>query len=146
LEGAVCKAMSGVRTHMTTPGVGRERRLVERSEMREGTYAGLLSDLRRVGRVLDMSRKGIAFKYLGYSSKDKPLEGDTVIQIFHAGDPSHIRNIPCTLASDIVLMRLNTLEDTYVRRLGGRFGNLTPDQETQLDRFIEKYRIASQSS
>lgn len=117
----------------------KDLRVHKRFQAREGACASFMnpgfSPATRIGQVLDMSRGGIALKYL--SSRDGYEKGRSVhIELFNVSNPVLTTGeIPCRVVYDIPLTH-NPPDSINIRRCGMAFGTLSNLQSCHVDHFM----------
>lgn len=113
-----------------------ERRLHERFRVQQGVYALLKNGSSKLGQIENISKGGLAFKYINHGEKlDEPSE----IDIFLSGYGFFLKGIPCKRISDIHIDNYVPFSTFEMRQLSVQFGEMNNDQKAHLDTFIEKY-------
>ena len=101
-------------------------------------YAALGRDYERVGKIVDLSRGGLAFEYI---SDDNQIAEFSQIAIFKVGEVFHLHNLPCKIVYDILFDQqrngIESLKRSRDRRCGIEFKALPEEDYTQLTMFIE---------
>lgn len=116
-----------------------DSRVHKRFQAREGACASFmnsgLSPATRIGQILDMSKGGIALKYL--SNRDGYKKGRSIlIELFNVSNPVlSTGKIPCRVVYDIPLTD-NPADSMNIRRCGMEFGTLSNLQSCHVDHFI----------
>jgi hypothetical protein len=113
------------------------RRKEPRYSVSDGVYALDAHDSRRFGEVVDISRSGVAFRYLDGYNNYKP---STELGIFSSSHRFFLTGISFETAADFQISGHPTSR-INMRRHSGRFSSLTPQQRAELDRFIELHSI-----
>lgn len=117
----------------------KDSRVHKRFQAREGACASFMnpgfSPATRIGQILDMSKGGIALKYLsnrnGYK-KGRPI----LIELFNVTNPVlSTGKIPCRVVYDIPLTD-NPSDSMNIRRCGMAFGRLSNLQSCHVEHFI----------
>jgi hypothetical protein len=122
-----------------TAGVERdERRGNKRFHASTGAFAVLGPNSTKVGRVIDISLSGLAFRHV---DKEEPLSGLNELDVFMIDDDFHVNKIPFDTVSDYEIMNDNTLAFMRTRQSGLRFGALTSSQRSQLEYFIQNHTL-----
>jgi CheY-like chemotaxis protein len=116
-----------------------ERREHERFKVKDGAIAIPISDLPKQGKIIDISKSGLAFCYKGNGDLSKEL---TELSISMDGEDLNLDNIPCKTISDFTLADDAPLESMVMKRCSIQFGDLTSIQTDQLEHFIENHTIA----
>lgn len=113
-----------------------ERRLHERFRVQQGVYALLKNGSSKLGQIENISRGGLAFKYINHGEQlNEPVQVD----IFLSGDGFFLKGIPCKRISDIHLENYVPFSTFEMRQMSVQFGEMNDDQMTHLDTFIDKY-------
>lgn len=117
-----------------------ERRDHLRLPPQSNSFAALGSDYSRVGKIKNISRGGLAFEYIAGESDSRD---SSQVDVFMTGDVFHIYSVPCKLIYEIDI-HIPQINNKYakiltVRRCGLKFGDLTEDNLTQLELFLESY-------
>ena len=86
--------------------------------------------------IIDISINGIKAQYTATTTWSRNFDKMSIITI---DKKIKIDNIPCKVISDSVVAHLEN--DTFVRRCGLRYGNLTDSHKSQLSNFIQEYAI-----
>ena len=112
-----------------------ERRRHKRFRVTTGSCAYCRSYPGKVGQIIDVSQRGLAWSYV--TNKDQvfsPRELDIVLP----DGGVYLNKLPCRTISDF-----DTDDGTSIkfatRRCGVEFGDLTDDQRSALNHFIQHY-------
>lgn len=114
----------------------KTKRKQKRFSTQEGTYVKLSNGSIKVGQVINISKSGLAFSYI---TKGERLTGWQKINIFLSGDSFYVKQLPFKVISEYVIDKKNTLNNVFKKQCGGEFGEMTPNQKTQLEYLISKY-------
>ncbi|MCG6881534.1 MAG: PilZ domain-containing protein, partial [Deltaproteobacteria bacterium] len=99
----------------------------------KGIYAHLDSDIRAIGEVLNMSRGGLAFKYMAeFSSAAKHSK----LNVFALGGKFFLRDVPVKTVSDTEMPIEIDFSSIRMRRMGLEFENMREDQKAALRELI----------
>ena len=113
-----------------------ERRKHKRFEVPIGSFVVLGPHSTTVGRIIDISMGGLAFRHVDEVESSEALHE---LDVFHENDFS-LRHVPCETISD-----LETYESPFgsfiIRESTVEFGDMTPHQMLHLQRFIQKHTI-----
>ncbi len=120
---------------METATVTIERRKYERLPGKHGALVSLGAEIKRMWHLIDISRGGLAFRYLG-GLEEPQLFSELVLLTKEVS--FCLEKIPYRVAGDCQ-MNGSFLSRYTFRRCGVRFGKLTGDQSVQLNDFIERY-------
>ncbi len=113
-----------------------ERRCYKRYRVREGALA-FLGPI--PGTIKDISRGGMSIKYVVFEKRpDQVLKLD----IFFPEDNFFLPDIPASVVSDIDYPARAPFSAVQIRRLGVKFGELSPEQEVSLQHYLDQNAIA----
>jgi hypothetical protein len=113
-----------------------EQRKNSRLQVTRDALVGLGPDFVRLGQVIDVSMDGLAFRCFG---SQEPSKGASELDIFLAGRAFYMRSIPFKTVWDFEMADEVWSGSVTVRRYGVRFGQLTSNQTSLLNYFIENY-------
>lgn len=113
-----------------------ERRFYERFRVQQGVYALLKNGSSKLGQIKNISKGGLAFKYINHGEQ---LNEPVAVDIFLSGHGFFLKGIPCKRISDIHVENYVPFSTFEMRQLSVQFGEMNDDQMTHLDAFIEKY-------
>jgi hypothetical protein len=116
--------------------VQAERRRHKRYQVPLGAFVGLGPYFGKVGRILDLSMGGLAFRYMG---TDEP-NGSSYLDIFLIDNDFYLRKLRFFTVTDRA-MGTEVPTSATLRRRGVQFGRLTQRQRNALEQFIEEYAI-----
>jgi hypothetical protein len=112
-----------------------ERRKHKRFKIRDGAFAAV-KDIYIVGPLQDISRGGLAFRYV---DKGKKIHGLSKVDIFFFGRGFYLREVPSETVSDFSLDKKDPCSSIIMKRCGMKFKELTKKQTSHLEEFIQKY-------
>ncbi|MBW2172098.1 MAG: PilZ domain-containing protein [Deltaproteobacteria bacterium] len=115
-----------------------ERREDKRFHAPTGAFAVLGPNGTKVGRVIDISLGGLAFRHV---DKEEPLNELNEIDVFMVDDDFHVNKIPFETVSDCEIMNGGPLALVTTRQSGLRFGELTSNQRSLLEYFIQNHTL-----
>jgi hypothetical protein len=115
-----------------------ERRKHERLQGKDGALVSLGAEIKRMWHLMDISKGGLAFRYLG-GMEEPQLFSELVLLTKEAS--FCLEKIPFTVVADCE-MNGRFLSIYTLRRCGVQFGKLTTDQTVQLRYFIAKFAIS----
>ena len=110
------------------------RRAQERLKVRDNIFARIKSSVEKVGQIIDISKKGIAFSYVDIGERpDRSFILDMVLE----DNALNVENVAFVTKSDFE----NRLPFSSIpmRRRGGQFLNLSQNQSSQIEHFIRNY-------
>ena len=118
--------------------VEAERRKLSRRFPQDTAFAVLRPDFTKLGKIKDISRAGLAFRYIAY---DGQTRNTPCIDIFLSGDRFYLSKIPSKIIYDNKIDEENQvfLSLFETRQCGLQFGKLRQDQATQLEFFLKNY-------
>jgi hypothetical protein len=115
-----------------------ERRGNKRFHALAGVFAVLGPNATKVGRVIDISMSGLAFRHV---DKEEPLKGLSELDVFTIDDDFHVHKIPFEAVSDYEVKNESLPTLMKSRQSGLRFGDLTPAQRSRLEYFIQNHTL-----
>ncbi len=110
-----------------------ERRRKKRYKAQKGAFAALVNGTQRLGQIKDISLVGLSFRYI--DSRDK-ASSKGVLKILLAGGGLFMDNLPFKPVLDVELENSSPFSSVKMRQMHIAFGDLSPQQLTQLDEFI----------
>lgn len=115
-----------------------EQRKFYRALPNNDAFASLGHNFITVGKIKDISLKGLSFLY--WSSEELKSDSFQQVDIFLHKSGYHISNVPCRPVYDVAVQSLgNTFTlPIKAKQCGVQFGELTEGQSNQLMAFIEK--------
>ena len=119
-----------------------ERRKHKRFQVQNGAFAVLRAfswphSTQKLGQITDIGMGGIAFSYI---AEQEPSNGSLELGIFLADNSFRLRKIPFETISDLEIKK-GPFNSITMRRSGVQFGELTPNQISQLKYFIRNHTI-----
>jgi hypothetical protein len=123
-----------------------ERREHKRFWAQGGAFAILRPHFYKLGQIMDVGRGGLAFRYTTSMEQPyEPFELDISLDIFspeyHTSGANvnfSLSGLPIKIISDVEIARI-PFGSIAQRRCGVQFGELTHDQKSKIDYFIQKY-------
>jgi len=119
-----------------------ERRKHKRFKVQDRAFVVLGAPPRphstKAGQIIDISMGGLAFSYI---ADDDRSNASSELGIFLADNSFHLRHIPFETISDLKTNRV-PFSSITIRRSGVQFGELTHDQISQLEYFIQNHTIS----
>ncbi|MBM9535964.1 PilZ domain-containing protein [Desulfobulbus alkaliphilus] len=113
----------------------KERRRHERFKVRENSVVFFGQE---TGTILDISAGGLSVHYAVF---DKETEIPGSVDIFVAQSHFYLPNIPIVLVEETQVVPRSMFTSLRVRRLGLKFGALSPDQQNRLAEFIAQNTV-----
>ena len=118
-----------------------EQRKYVRFLVQDYIYAALRGDFKKVGKVNDISIKGMAFSYLSEIGGTGSESYDSHVDIFYSGKGFHLFSLPCRIVYDSQDARHHEVFLVKMARCGMQFGDLSEIQFDLLDFLIKNYTI-----
>ena len=119
---------------------GTRKRKSPRFPAKEGSYAAINSNYSIMGQIKDINKCGLAFRYV---ANGKKLTGRLTIDIFRHSKEFRLKNLPFKTISDFYVDSKSPFSTIILRQCCGKFADLTDNQISQLDRFIQNYTIGN---
>jgi len=115
-----------------------ERRVYKRFEVQEGAFTSLRGPVSKLGQIMDISRGGLAFRYIDTGVyPDSSFELDISL----SDNGFHLAEVSCKTISDSAIAKESYSSSITMRRLGVQFAELTHNQTSQLEHFIQNHTI-----
>ncbi len=97
----------------------------------------------KLGKISDISRGGLAFSYIDFEDEDYVAAcGSPEVSIIH--DPGFsLLDVPCKVINDDCSPPEHQHGFLKMNKCRLQFYQLTPDQEAQIEYFIENFAIGS---
>jgi hypothetical protein len=112
-----------------------EHRKNKRFRVSSDAFVALGPHFNRVGRLIDIHMDGLEFHYM--ASKE-PSNKSFEVDIFLTDGDFYLEKVPCETVADMKSRRSPYASFT-MRQCTVQFGDLSPNQRTQLEYFIRKY-------
>jgi hypothetical protein len=123
--------------------MGAERRRYVRFLAQDNAFAALRSGFEKVGKISDISLKGLSFSYFRKDVEADSNRNLSQVDIFLSGNGFHLPNVPCRIAYDIREPTSGISNSIAMYRCGLHFGELINNQSEQLIFFIKNYTEGS---
>lgn len=115
-----------------------ERRQHPRFKVAEGVFAALINHTSRLGQIRDISKIGLAFRYIDHG--DDP--GETIeLKIIIGSEGVYLDKLPFRKVSDFEIKNTHSFSSLKMRQIGLQFGKLTKQQQHRLEHFIQNHTI-----
>ncbi len=114
-----------------------DRRKEIRFRVREGAFVAPKADERKLWQILDISRGGMAFRYVG---NEASIDWADELDIVTADTVFSLEDISYKSISDFEIID-KTASSYQVRRHSLQFRNLNRSQTTMLEYFIQNHTI-----
>ncbi len=113
-----------------------ERRKQNRFKVRDDAFVSIKSDTDKIGPIRDISGDGFAFTYVG---KKGSIYGPLEVDIFYAGSGIYVQKLKAKTISDFKTDKKASSSSLAIRQCCVQFCELTDDQISSLDNFIQEY-------
>jgi hypothetical protein len=120
---------------MTNTKAQIERRKHKRFQVQNGAFVILTPPDTKVGRIMDISMGGLAFHYVGRAD---PSNKSTKLSIFSGDCSFYLYKVPCETILDSRAY-VSHSAPISIRRCSVQFGELTHNQVSRLEHFIQDY-------
>ena len=121
---------------MNTTQMPIERRQQPRFKAAEGVFAALVNHDSKLGQIKDISKLGLSFRYI--DSGNRPGEA-SVLKIIIGRGGLYLDKLPFKKVADFEIKNEHTFSSLKIRQMGLQFGDLTQQQCTRLEHFIQKH-------
>lgn len=119
-----------------------ERRKTRRLRVKDNSLMVHGKDFGAIGQVIDIGEGGMAFHYIGHSSR---LDDILKLSVRREDQTVQLDNIHVKTVSDFEIIYENPIHQIPLRRRGVKFGILSEQQIKQLDVFISlQYECGAQ--
>ena len=116
-----------------------ERRKENRFHIEDGAYAILNQDVSLLGNIIDISKNGISFSYLG-SEKISDREMDIDLFMYHHN--YYLDRIPARLVSNFRINNISLFSFVTLMRCCLEFREMPEDKRAEVDHFISNYTVS----
>ncbi len=117
-----------------------ERRKHKRFKGQYGAFVVLQSTVYKLGQIIDISRGGLAFKYIANRNRFKWSDE---LDILLADSDFQLEKISFKIVSDHRIESEMPFRYITTRRCGIRFGELEKDQISRIEYFINNHTIGA---
>lgn len=117
-----------------------ERRNSRRYPVKKGAFAAVRPLYAKIGRVTDICKGGLAFRYMDTGSQER---GARKLDIFVIGNAFRLDKIPVKIISDLDMPKESSSGSFAMRHCRVEFSELDQTQTDQLDYFIQHYTLKS---
>jgi hypothetical protein len=115
-----------------------ERRKHRRFKVHNGAFAALSYRFTTLGRIADISRGGLSFRYV--ASKDQS-NGSRELKIFLTDGSFCFDKVPSTRIWDLAIPNEFSFGSITIRQCGVQFQDMTGNQKSDLEYFIQNCTI-----
>ena len=123
-----------------------EQRKYIRFSVQDNTFASLGRKFRTVGRINDISIRGLALSYLCDNTKAGLDRDYSEVDIFLSGDNFYLPEVNCKIVYNIQDSKSNKNSSIMKRRCGLHFDKLSKSQSKLLELFLKNYTTGPLSS
>ena len=123
---------------MTDEAKVDERRIHRRYKVKAQAFAALASHY-LIGQIKNISKGGISFTCI---ASVKPDSRTFEIEIFTQDEKFHLREIPFKIVSELDVEDRIPSSSLQKKQINGVFLELTDDQVSQLEYFLDNYILA----
>jgi hypothetical protein len=123
-----------------------EQRKYVRFLAQDNAFAALRIGFKKVGKVNDISIKGLAFSYLSKTNEADADRHASKVDIFLSGNGFHLSNVPCRIVYETPDYIPDEGLFVEMSRCGLHFGELNRSQLEQLEFFIKNHTTGLVSS
>jgi hypothetical protein len=123
-----------------------ERRKYVRFLAQDMAFAAMRNGFKKVGKVNDISIRGLAFSYLSQTNEADADRYSSKVDIFLSGNGFYLSNVPCRIVYDIPDVTLYKGLFVKMSRCGLHFGELIESQSELLEFFIKNHTTGLVSS
>jgi len=116
-----------------------EQRKYIRFLPQDSTFAALRSGFQKVGKVCNISIKGLAFSYLKDTAEKNPDPYSHQVDIFLSEKKFYLSNLPCQIVYDVPDPAYDQNYGVKMHRCGLFFRELAEIQSELLESFINKH-------
>lgn len=116
-----------------------ERRKHKRLKAKKGVFAVLKSDITKLGQIINISKKGLTFRYIPNGEKSN---GSFEVDIFIFGNDFYLKKVPARIVLDRDIDNKVSFSSLPMRQLSMQFGEMMPEQKSKLAFFLEKHTLS----
>ena len=115
-----------------------DRRQVKRFKVADGAFAALVNHGSKLGQIKDISEIGLSFRYI--DSAEAHTDASELKIILGSGGLC-VDKVPFKKVADFEIKSEFSFSSIRMRQIGLQFGELTPEQQTRLNYFIQNHPI-----
>ena len=116
------------------PLAEHEQRKNKRFHLKEGAFAIPSARSRKLWQIMDISRGGLAFQYVANGER---IYDSSDLDIASSSSSFYLAKVPFKAVSDLEIENGIRWSSLKVRRCGVQFGELTRNQVSLLEDFIQ---------
>jgi hypothetical protein len=122
-------------------GLNQKRRF-KRFQAPQNAFALLRGPDGRLGQIIDISRGGLAFRYVGNGGQPRR---SFKLDVFLANNDFHLEKVSFRTVSDFEVSKQGLANSVIMRRRGVQFDELNQHHVSRLEYFIENYALGAVS-
>jgi hypothetical protein len=115
-----------------------ERRQMKRFKVADGAFAALVNHGSKLGQIKDISAQGLSFRYM--DSEESRADASELKIILGSGGLC-LDKVPFKKVADFEIKSEFSFSSIKMRQIGLQFGELTSEQQTRLENFIQNHTI-----
>ena len=115
-----------------------ERRQQKRFKVVEGAFAALVNPTSKLGQIKDISKLGLSFCYI---DSDDEADNARELKIILGNRGLCLDKVPFKKVADFEIEKEYSFSSIKMRQISLQFGELSPDQRSLLDSFIQNYTL-----
>jgi len=132
-----------LRANRTNSNGGQaEKRRFRRFQAPQNAFALLRGPESRLGQIIDISKGGLAFRYL---SNGRQPRRSFQLDIFLANNGFRLEKVSSRTVSDFEISKQALANSVTMRRCGVQFDELNQDHISRLEYFLENYTLGALS-
>ena len=116
-----------------------EQRKYPRFSVQNHTFSALGSEFEIVGKVNDISIKGLSFSHLSKNIEAGSNSDSSRVDIFLSKNNFYLANVHCKIVYDIQHPKFYENSYVVIRRCGLQFDKLSESQSNLIESLIENY-------
>ena len=114
----------------------RERRKNQRFQVPKGAFVGLGPYFEKVGPIMDVSKRGLGFRYIGSAESN-----GSYLDMFLTDKDFFLREVRFKPIWDSKIVNEKPSASVTMRRQGVQFKKLTHYQRSQLEYFLQNHTM-----
>ena len=113
-----------------------EKRKHKRFKAKEGAFAIVTSDYRKIGQIKNISQDGLDLQYI---DNGEQLSGSVEVEIFSFAKDFYLKKLSAKVVRDSEVHSTVPFSSVPMRELVVRFGEMESNQRYILDCFLQEY-------
>jgi len=114
----------------------KDRRKYNRFKIEDGAYAIISHDVSRLGHIIDISKKGISFSYLG---SDTIEQNEIDIDIFMYHHNYYLDKVPSKVVSNFRITNDSLFNFVTLMRCCLEFKDMPEDKQAEVEYLIKTF-------